>query len=110
MSSSIADPVDLSGYVDDRDANPVRIRPDSEDERWLEIPKGDVISIEPAGGELSRVKVKREALTREIFTKDDFVRLEEVFARAPRPLSTWNLIPEDLLTAAGLLELTPDME
>jgi hypothetical protein len=107
VSASVPNSVVLTGYVDDPDGDPLRISPDRDDERWLEVPKASVISIEPANG-LSSVEVEREIMTEDIFDEEKVGRVQEVLADAP--ISTWNLIPEDRITAAGLLELVRDSE
>jgi hypothetical protein len=108
VSSSVPNSVVLTGYVDDPDGEPLRIRPDRDDERWLEVPKADVISIEPAPNGLSSVEVKRQIMVEDIFDEDVVRSVEEALAGAP--ISTWNLIPENRITAAALLELVPYSE
>lgn len=108
MSSSIPNSVVLTGYVDDPDGDPLRIRPGADDERWLEVPKAAVISIEPAPNGLSGVEVEGQIMMEDIFDEDKVREVEGVLAGAP--ISTWNLIPEDRMTAAGLLELVPYSE
>jgi hypothetical protein len=105
VSSSVPNSVVLTGYVDDPDGDPLRISPDRDDERWLEVPKDDVISIKAAPNRLSSVEVKGEIMFKDIFDEKVVRRVEEALAGAP--ISTWNLIPEDRITAAGLLDLVP---
>jgi hypothetical protein len=108
VSSTIPNSVVLTGYVDDPGGDTLRIRPNRDDERWLEIPTASVISIEGAENGLKRVEVEGEIMFEDIFDEDVVRSVEEALAGAP--ISTWNLIPEDRITAAGLLELVPYSE
>lgn len=87
----------------------LRIGPDSEGQRWLDIPFAavkDRQQLEP-GSELTRsvVWVEREVMMQPLFTDEQGSAIAGALDGAP--LSTWNLIPETRLVAAYLLNLIP---
>jgi hypothetical protein len=87
----------------------LRISPDTEGQRWLEIPFDDVIDrqqIDP-GNALTRsvVWARRTAMMQPILDEQQGSAVEEALTGVP--VSTWNLIPETRLVAAYLLSLIP---
>ena len=87
----------------------LRISPDSEGQRWLDIPIDAVVDrqqIEP-GNELTRsvVWANKPVLMQEMFSEQQGGQIAEALSGAP--LSTWNLLPETRLVAAYLLNLIP---
>lgn len=85
----------------------LRVHPDKTLQRWLEIPREAVVhseQIDP-GDPFTRsvVWVDRCTMMEPILSEQGFDAVEAALATAP--LSTWNLIPNSRLVAAGLLGL-----
>lgn len=113
QSPDAEDVVALVGYVCPGRSGAIRIHPDPNLQRWLEVPAVvDSQRIDP-DDELSRsvIWVDREMMMEEIFADAEgandgrLANVAEVLAEVP--FSTWNLIPETRLEAARLLELRP---
>jgi hypothetical protein len=107
------DVIALNGFIGPGAAGGVRIHPDRDLQRWLEVPAiVDSQQLNP-GDELSRsvVWVDRRTMLEEIFEASPGVsdgRLDAAReALENPPFSTWNLIPETRLAAAELLGLVP---
>jgi hypothetical protein len=107
------DVISLVGFVGPGRDGSVRIRPDLNGLRFLEVPAiVDREELEP-GSQLTRsiVWVARETMLEPIFENVDGEndgRLGEVASvLADAPFSVWNLIPETRLVAASMLDLIP---
>jgi hypothetical protein len=107
------DVISLVGFVGPGRNGTVRIRPDLDAQRFLEVPAiVDRQPLEP-GNELSRSRiwVLRETMLEPIFENEageNDGRLTDVAAvLADAPFSVWNLIPETRLVAASMLDLIP---
>jgi hypothetical protein len=112
------DVVSLVGYVGEGrtpsgySQPSLRIHPDRNLQRWLEIPRDKVIHSQQIDSE--------DTLTRSIVWVDHSTMVEPILseedvdavaaALEPAPLSTWNLIPNTRLVAANLLGLIWDEE
>lgn len=112
-SPDTEDTVALVGYVGSGRNGTIRIHPDRNLQRWLEVPAVvDSQRIDPNDA-LSRsvIWVDREMMLQEIFADAEGAndgRLPNVAdVLADVPFSTWNLIPETRLEAARLLNLRP---
>jgi hypothetical protein len=107
------DVVSLIGYVGEGrtpegDTQPsVRIHPDRNLQRWLEVPRDKVIHSQQVDSEstLTRsiVWVDHSTMVDPILSEDGFDAVEAALGDAP--LSSWNLIPYSRLVAARLLGL-----
>ncbi len=105
------DVIALNGFIGPGVAGGFRIHADHAAQRWLEVPAiVDSQQVNP-GDELSRsvVWVDRQMMLEDLFEGDPGQsdgRLDGVrVALGDVPFSTWNLIPETRLAAAGLLGL-----
>jgi hypothetical protein len=107
------DVIALNGFIGPGAAGGVRIHPDRDLQRWLEVPAiVDSQQVNP-GDELSRsvIWVDRQMMLQDLFEASPGVsdgRLDDVKRDlGDVPFSTWNLIPETRLAAASFLGLIP---
>ena len=106
----------LVGYVGPGRPGHLRMHPDRDLRRWLEIPEGDILDSarvnldDPLGGR-TMVWVNRDAMQLPLFSDNVLAALEAEFEHGA--MSTWPLIPDSLQVAAEILDLLvrrPDRE
>ena len=94
------------GSIRDGESPDVRLYPDADFARWMDIPQDMVVTSAPlttfGSGRLQRTMVWVDA---EFFT-EEAVDFTGTFARSE--ISTWPLIPATRLVAAQMLDLLPD--
>jgi hypothetical protein len=97
--------VALRGFVDDgRDADHLRLYPDMAYQRWMDIPRADILDSAPFDDQgRTVVWVDRDSMNEPLFAPNT---IEQLTTRFTGPwMSTWALIPEARDVAAEMLEL-----
>ena len=102
--------VALLGFVaDGRDADHIRLYPDVHYQRWMDIPRADIVTFEALGAEddatagRTVVWVHRDKMNEPLFVDGTIEGLNKQFVDGW--ISTWALIPESRLVAAEILDL-----
>jgi len=102
------DVVALIGYVGTGQEGHVRLYPELDLNRWLDLPAGDIVdSATVAAGDALRARtvvwVRRDAMLAPMFKDSVLDALEAELAGAG--MSTWPLVPGSRYVAAELLDL-----
>jgi hypothetical protein len=101
------DVVALIGYVGTGQEGHVRLYPELDLNRWLDLPAGDIVDSVPVAGDALRdrtvVWVRREAMLAPMFKDTVLDALEAELEGAG--MSTWPLVPGSRYVAAELLDL-----
>jgi len=101
--------VALVGFVGDgRDAKHIRLYPDVHYQRWMDIPKDDIVTFEAEhaddpDGSRTVLWVHRDKLNEPLFQDGTIEDLDKKFVDGW--ISTWALIPESRYVAAEMLDL-----
>jgi hypothetical protein len=104
----------LVGFVGPGRNGDVRLYPDIDFQRWMDIAPDEIVDHSPLTafnpGRLDRtvVWVRREAMMSPVFKPESLKNFKDDFAGSW--MSTWPLIPQTRLLAAQLLNLVPDLE
>jgi hypothetical protein len=113
-SNETEDVMALVGFVGPGRDGDVRLYPDIDFQRWMDIAPDDIVGSSPLTafnpGRLDRtvVWVRRDAMMGPVFKPDSLKNFEDDFAGSW--MSTWPLIPETRLVAAQILDLVPHLE
>ena len=101
----------LVGFVGPGRGDDIRLYPDIDFQRWMDIAPDEIVRSAPLttfnSGRLERtvVWVKQEALMKPVFKPDSLQDFQDDFAGSW--MSTWPLIPETRFVAAQILDLLP---
>ena len=102
------DVVALIGYVGAGQEGHVRLYPELDLNRWLDVPAGDIVDSTPVAagdalGDRTVIWVRREAMLAPIFKDTVLDALDAELDGAG--MSTWPLVPGSRYVAAELLDL-----
>ena len=112
-SNETEDVTALVGFVGPGRDGDVRLYPDLDFQRWMDIPPEDIVASSPLdaddmglqGNRRTVVWVKHDAMFAPVFKEDSFLDFQDDFAGSW--LSTWPLLPETRYVAAQVLGLVP---
>jgi hypothetical protein len=110
-SNETEDVMALVGFVGPGRGGDVRLYPDIDFQRWMDIPPGDIVDSSPLDADHTGlagrtvVWVRQETMFQPVFKQDSFLDFEADFAGSW--MSTWPLIPSTRYVAAQILDLLP---
>ena len=105
----------LVGFIGSGRGGAIRVYPDSEGQRWMDVPLERVVSYASIGevdvspNARTVVWVDREWIRDPVFREDALTDFSEFFAEEESWISTWQLIPASRLVAADMLGLLADL-
>jgi hypothetical protein len=105
----------LVGFIGSGRGGAVRVYPDEEGQRWMDVPLERVVSYASFGEVDARrpgrtvVWVDREWMRDPVFREDALTDFSAFFAEEDSWISTWQLIPASRLVAADMLGLLADL-
>lgn len=106
------DVISIVGYVGPRVADgPLRLYADEEGQSYLEIPFEDFVDAEPIPDDermRMRIYVRRQLMVDNAFEEDVLEALNA--KRCGPPMSLWQYLPQNRLTAAFMLDMLPRFE
>jgi hypothetical protein len=112
-SDETKDVVALIGFVGPGRNGDVRLFPDLEFQRWMDVPTNAIVGHHALDSDDIRltgrtvVWVKHEWVFEPVFKEDSLVDFADDFTGSW--ISTWPLIPHDRFVAAQLLDLVPSL-
>jgi hypothetical protein len=105
----------LVGFVGPGRGDAVRIYPDEEGQRWMDVPLEHVVGhapfadIDTTQPGRTVVWVERDWMRGAVFREDALTDFAEFFDEDDSWISTWQLIPDSRLVAADMLGLLADL-
>jgi hypothetical protein len=112
-SNETEDVTALVGFVGPGNDGDVRLYPDVDFQRWMDIPPAAIVASSPLddddigiqGSRRTVVWVKQETMDAPVFKEDSLLDFQNDFAGSW--LSTWPLLPKTRYVAAQVLGLVP---
>lgn len=105
----------LVGFVGPGRGDALRVYPDEEGQRWMDVPLARVVA-HASFGEVDAMRpgrtvvwIDREWMRDPVFHEDALTDFSELFAEQDSWISTWQLIPASRLVAADMLGLLADL-